>query len=250
MTLSHREKFTVLNRLRELPNPYDFANPVHDARLFFGRTEEVADISYYLNHAQKTKHPIHLAFVGARASGKTSFLNIAELEARRKDFCTVRINLNEGDVETELGFFRKLFHSVLMAAFNCGAFGGKNGKSYFSYLDLVSTYEVTDTENLPLVFAYQLSRALKSQNKDLHVADDILAEDLKSISEEVRKPIVVLFDECNVLRANRVILEKLRNIFMNMSGYMLVFAATDDFFPMMDEVFSPIMRQFKKVEIC
>jgi tetratricopeptide (TPR) repeat protein len=59
----------------------------------------------------------------------------------------------------------------------------------------------------------------------------------------------VLFDECNVLRANRIILEKLRNIFMNMTDYMLVFAATDDFFPVMDEVFSPIMRQFKKIEI-
>ena len=237
----------MLNNLRELPNPYDFANPVHDARLFFGRTEQIADISYYLNHAQKTNHPIHLAFVGARASGKTSFLNIAELEARRRDFCTVRIN--EGDVETDLDFFRKLFHSVLMAAFHLGAFGGKGSKSYFAYLDLISTYELSSTEDLPLIFAYQLARALKADNKSFHVADDILNDDLKATSTELKRPVVILFDECNVLRANRIILEKLRNVFMNMSGYMLVFAATEDFFPIMDEVFSPIMRQFKKVEI-
>src|SRR5689334_3965796 len=111
-------------RLREYVNPYDFANPVGEERLFFGRTTEIADITYYLNHAQRTNRPIHLAFVGSRASGKTSFLNITELEAKRRNFCTVRINLNEGDVETDLDFFRKLFHSIAMASFASGAFGG------------------------------------------------------------------------------------------------------------------------------
>src|SRR4051794_35956688 len=128
--------------LRELANPYDFGNPVGDGRSFFGRAGEIADTIYYLNQAQLTRRPIHLAFVGARASGKTSFLNIAELEAKRRGFCTVRINLNEGDVETDLEFFRKLFHSVLMAAFSCGAYGGKKGPTYFSYLDLIATNEV------------------------------------------------------------------------------------------------------------
>src|SRR5215216_2177279 len=235
--------------LRELVNPYDFANPVGDDRSFFGRTTEIADTIYYLNQAQLTRRPIHLAFVGARASGKTSFLNIAELEAKRKGFCTVRINLNEGDVETDFEFFRKLFHSILMAAFGGGAFGGKKSSAYFSYLSLVATNEIVDTEQLPLIFAFQLAHAAKAKNLSFHVADDILSEDLKTIAAELKKPIIVLFDECNVLRANCIILEKLRNIFMNMTDYMLVFAATEDFFPVMDEVFSPIMRQFKKIEI-
>jgi hypothetical protein len=136
-----------------------------------------------------------------------------------------------------------------MAAFSSGAFGGRNGKVYFSYLNLISTYEIADIEEIPFVFAFQLAKAFKAGNKQLHVADDILTDDLTLISSTLKKPIIVLFDECNVLRKNRVILEKFRNIFMNMGGYMLVFAATDDFFPLMDEVFSPIMRQFKKIEI-
>lgn len=239
----------MLEQLRGLANPYDFANPVSAERNFFGRTAELADIAYYLNHAKQTGRPIHLAFVGARASGKTSFLNVTQLEAKRRDFCTVRINLNETDVNSDLDFFRKLFHSTLMAAFACDAYGGRKGDLYFAYLELISTNEVKDIERLPFVFAFQLARALKSGNLHLHVADDILLDDLQAISTEVKRPIVILFDECNVLRANRGILEKLRNIFMNMTGYMLVFAATDDFFPIMDEVFSPIMRQFKKVEI-
>src|SRR4051812_24493642 len=124
-----------MTNLREFANPYDYGNPVGDDRSFFGRTTEIADTIYYLNQAQLSRRPIHLAFVGARASGKTSLLNIAELEAKRKG-CTVRINLNEGDVETDFEFFRKLFHSVLMAAFSSGAFGGKGDPAYFSYLSL------------------------------------------------------------------------------------------------------------------
>ncbi len=238
----------MLEKIKTLHNPYDFANPVSDERLFFGRKTEIADVIYYLNHAKGTNKPIHLAFVGARASGKTSFLNMAEVEAKRRDFCVVRINLNEGDVQNDLDFFRKLFHSVVMAAFNHGAFGGRASPTYFSYLELTATGEITDKEQMPLVFAILLGRALKA-NKNINAPDDILAEDLSAISTEIRMPILILIDECNVLRANRVILEKLRNIFMNMSGYMLALAATPDFFPIMDEIFSPIIRQFKRIDI-
>jgi hypothetical protein len=34
----------MLERLRDLANPYDFANPVSDERFFVGRTTEIADI--------------------------------------------------------------------------------------------------------------------------------------------------------------------------------------------------------------
>ena len=83
----------MLEKLHELANPYDFANPVSDDRLFIGRATETADVTYYLSHAKQTNRPIHLAFVGARAAGKTSFLNVTELEAARRGFCTVRVNL-------------------------------------------------------------------------------------------------------------------------------------------------------------
>jgi hypothetical protein len=239
----------MLNKLREFPNPYDFANPVSDERLFVGRTTETADVIYYLNHAQKTQRPIHLAFVGGRAAGKTSFLNMAELEAKRRGFCTVRINLDEGDVESDQNFFRKLFNAVVMAAFASGAYGGKKSETFFSYLELTSTHTVQDKEKMPFVFGLLLANALKSGSRNVHVADDVLGDDLTAISLELKRPVVILMDECNVLRENRIILEKLRNVFMNLPGYMLVLAATEDFFPVMDDVFSPIMRQFKRIDI-
>lgn len=239
----------LLTRVRQSPNPYDFANPVSDEKKFFGRTTETGDVIYYLNYAKQTDRPIHLAFVGARASGKTSFLNMTELEAKRREFCTVRINLNEGDVESDLQFFRKVLHSILTAAYSLGGFGGKSSRSYLSYVELIATGQAADNEDVPFISAFFISKGLHSGNKNSTVPDDMFADDLNLIAREVDRPIIVLFDECNVLSASRIILEKLRNIFMNLTGYMLVFAATGEFFPTMDEVFSPIMRQFKRIDI-
>ena len=42
------------------------------------------------------------------------------------------------------------------------------------------------------------------------------------IHDEVKKPIVILFDEANVLSLNRVLLQKIRNTFMNCPGFMFV----------------------------
>lgn len=238
-----------MTELRDIPNPYDFANPVFEERNFFGRSSELSDLIYYLNHTRTTRRPIHLALVGARASGKTSFLNVADAEARRRDACTVRINLNEGDVTTDLAFFRKLIHSAIMASYKAGGFGGTTGASYLAYLEMTATHVVKDIEQVPFISAIQIAFAQKSGNNDFLVPDETIVDDLKRIYDEIKVPLIILLDECNVLSKNRIIVEKLRNVFMNMEGYMLIMAATDSFFPVMDDIFSPIMRQFRRIDI-
>jgi hypothetical protein len=90
--------------IRKIANPYDFANPVTDAELFLGRDEELGDVLYYLKQAREASRPIHIAFIGDRAAGKTSFLNVtaSEAQAVQRGFCVVRINLDEGDTTTQL----------------------------------------------------------------------------------------------------------------------------------------------------
>ena len=84
----------------KIHNPYDFANPVSDEYLFVGREEEMEEISYYLDHAKEMR-PIHIALLGPRASGKTSFLNMAEKDAAKMGFYTVRVNLDEDDAKNQ-----------------------------------------------------------------------------------------------------------------------------------------------------
>ncbi|MDD2364548.1 MAG: tetratricopeptide repeat protein [Desulfuromonadaceae bacterium] len=237
-------------------NPYDFANPVSDKNIFSGRKKQLEEIRYYLAQAVNAPRAINLALLGERASGKTSMLNMISIEAKELGFCVVRIDLNEGDVENQLSFFYKLFDSILSEALEFTkedsnyCFGGKAGKTYDAYLDMTCAYDVPENKIwAPFFFPVQYAKAMSKGCLDIKVGDAIIKKDLQTLSNEVVAPIALLFDECNVLTENRILLEMMRNIFMNLPGYMLVFTGTPNLFPLMDEVFSPIVRQFKRINI-
>ncbi len=234
-------------KLEGLPNPYDFANPVSDEDLFVGRKDELEEIRYYLDHAKTAARPMNLALLGTRASGKTSTLNISEVEGLKRGFCTVRIDLDEDDARSQLAFFMKLFDATLTAVCEMGGFGGTTGKTYDTYVDMVSVPD--DKTFCPFLFPLQYARAMGAGNTTLPVFDHNVRHDLLKIRGEVNRPVVLLFDEANVLAQSRVHLEKLRNIFMNTPGFLIVLTGTPDLFPVMDDVFSPIVRQFKKIEV-
>lgn len=245
-------------RISETYNPYDFGNPVTDRSLFSGRDRELSDINYYLDQAVRAPRPINLALLGPRAAGKTSLLNMVEIAARERGMCTARINLNEGDTASEMLFFYKIFDAVFTSVCDFSLsqqapelpFGGKRGKTYQTYLDMISAYDIPEDRTwCPFIFPIQYAKAMGRSVKDSKVSDQNLLNDLTTISAEVGRPCVLLFDECNVLANKPILLEMVRNIFMNIGGYMLVFTGTQDLFPVMDEVFSPIIRQFKKVDV-
>ncbi len=236
--------------LSKFHNPYDFANPVSDQALFAGRKEELENIRYYLDHARTAPKPINIALIGARASGKTSLLNICEIEAKKREFCTVRIDLDESDVETHMAFFYKLFDSIFCSVCDFGAFEGMEGKTYETYFSIINTYNIPEKKTFcTFSFPLEYAMAMNSGNTNKKLSDHNYKKDLIKFTEELKRPIILLFDECNVLAKSREILQKLRNIFMNLPGYMMVFTGTNELFPVMDEVFSPIIRQFKKINV-
>jgi tetratricopeptide (TPR) repeat protein len=238
-------------------NPYDFANPVGDEKLFAGRVKQLEEITYYLNHAQKAPRAINLAILGDRASGKTSLLNMIEIEAKNRSLCPVRIDLNENDATSPLELFYKIFSAIYETICECKnfddsdfCFGGRKSKIHDVYLDMITCHIIPDDREwcpffLPMIYAKTKSK----ETSNPCFPEDCFKKDLIILQKEIGKPLILLFDECNVLSNNRTLLEMIRNIFMNLSGYMLVFAGTYDLFPVMDEIFSPIVRQFKKIEV-
>lgn len=237
------------NDFSKYQNPYDFANPVKTKKLLFGRNQQLNEINYYLDEAVKSKRPINLAFVGDRASGKTSLLNITEEIATGKGCITTRINLDESDIKSEFKFFQKLFHSVFYTIIKKGFFNGLDGMTYKTFEDMVYYgKEPNDASFCPCHFPSIIMRSMQN-GQEVSVQDQILEDDFHELFNETKKPIVILMDECDVLSGNKTILQKLRNIFMNLDGYMLVFASTPLLFPALDDVFSPIIRQFKKIEV-
>jgi hypothetical protein len=236
--------------ISEYTNPYDFANPVTDEKLFAGRENELEQIVYYLNHGKKSSKPINLALIGERAAGKTSLLNMIESQAIKKEYLTVRIDLDEGDVLSEMHFFFKIFDSILNAAFESEYFGGHEGAIFNEYLNQTSAYTIASDQSFkPFLFPIQYAKAMEASRTNVIISEINYKRDLDKIKNEVGKSIILLFDECNVLSSSRILLEKVRNIFMNKTNYMLVFTGTNELFPVIDEIFSPIVRQFKKISV-
>jgi hypothetical protein len=232
--------------LSSLANPYDFAKPVTRQDRFAGRESELADIKYYLVLASQTSEPMNLALIGERAAGKTSMLNIIDIEAAKAGLITVRINLNSADAEP-INFFWKLYDAVVEAYCVKGHLFNPGSDEYIVYRRIIDSLDPTaDSPNFQLRFP---SHYALSVNGSRQISEVRLQRDLSYIYERSSAPCIIIFDECNVMTQNRVTLEMLRNVFMNISGYMIVLTGTSSFFPVLDEVFSPIIRQFKKINI-
>lgn len=234
----------------QLPNPYDFANPVNVPSLFAGRKSQLDEIKYYLDHVKTAARAINIAIIGSRASGKTSILNMIEHEAKKREFRVVRADLDESDGQSQLAFFYKLFDSIITT--NCieGELGGIHGDVYNTFRTIVDTYDTSlNTEKFPFIFPIQYGKAMKAGNPNIPISDTAFKHDIAYIKENIQRPIIIVMDECNVLVKSRIHFEKLRNIFMNTQGFMLVLTGTEALFPLIDEVFSPIIRQFKKISI-
>lgn len=231
-------------------NPYDFANPVSDPNVFAGRKAELQTVRYYLDQAKNGPRAVSLAIIGPRGSGKTSVLNMIAVEAGERGCAVVRVNLDEGDAVSPMLFVFRILDSVISTLAQKGVWGGVHGTTYQKYLNLVTTYSIpSDTTFYPFFFALQYASAMSAHNEAATMTNSLVEHDLQYLSETVQVPIVLLFDECNVLGSHRILLEKLRNLFMNTPGYLLCLAGTDELFPMISDVFSPIVRQFKKIRV-
>lgn len=232
--------------LDDAPNPYEFANPVTEPERFAGRSGELEDIRYYLELAGRTARPVSLAVIGDRASGKTSLLNIIELEANQAGLLTARINLNSADSDP-INFFWKVYDSVVEAACDAGYLFKPGSDEDIIYQKILYGHDPSaDQPNFPLRFP---SHYVVSVSGGRQIAEGKLQKDLAYIHSQTGKAFVLLVDECNVLAQNRITLEMLRNIFMNVPGYLIVLTGTPELFPLLDDVFSPITRQFKKISI-
>jgi len=232
-------------------NPYDFVNPIRDPELFAGRHEELEEIEYYLklSKSEKPKY-FHLALVGPRSVGKTSLLNMIEHMANKLGLLTVKIPLNTETVKNDILFFKEVFDGIVTRGAERGMYGGLRGKIYKSFRKVIDLLDIK--VEIPLLFGSAYVGLRRGQNV-AGIPQHVLIHDLREIYEEARKrgilTIVLLFDECDLLAQNEVVLQKIRNAFMEVKGYILVFSGTEKMFSAISDVFSPIPRFFKRVNV-
>ncbi len=237
---------------KKFHNPYDFMGPIRDPMLFAGRRGELEEVEYYLKLSKDVKPKyVHLALVGPSLAGKTSFLNMIEHMAKGLGFLAVKISLNQEMVRNEISFFKEMLDGIITRAAEKGLYGGLTGAVYRAYRKVVDRLDADSEKKIPFLHASAYIGFMRKKNTGM--PQEVLVQDLREIHKEARKrripTIVLLFDDCDLLAQNRLLLRKIRNAFVELEGYVLVFSGAEDLWLSLDDAASSVPAFFKRINV-
>ncbi len=230
-------------------NPYDFMGPIRDRKLFAGRHGELEEIEYYLKLSKDVKPKyFHLALVGPSFAGKTSFLNIIERMAKDLGFLTMKMPFDQETVRNEVSFFKGMFDGIITKAAEKGLYGGLTGPVYRAYRRVVDRLDGDSEKKIPFLHGSAYIGFKRKKNRGM--PQEILVQDLREIHKEARKrripTIVLLFDDSDLLAQNRILLQKIRNAFVELEGYVLVFSGAEDLWTFLGDA---VPAFFKRINL-
>lgn len=232
-------------------NPFS-RQPVRKTDQLAGRGKEIRTIQYYLGLTASGQNP-HLALIGQRGVGKTSLLNGIEEIAAGLKLLPVRIDLNEQKVRSPGEFWYDLYATLILSLAKVGCWGGLHAPIYgdlFAMMHARQKPESLDRVVLQIPFAFACH---KGEHSTFLCADALVKHDFQSCIEELSLRgyvgIVLLVDEADCLGTNVALLQMLRNIFQVVPRMSLILAGTEAIFPSISEIFSPIPRQFHRIDV-
>ena len=227
----------------ELRNPYDYANPVKDARLFAGRADSLAKIAYLLDQTGPGQPVSYIAIHGKRAAGKTSLLNMTELLARERQFLTVRVDLVASDSSPE-EFYTKVYEELIGAIEKSVDLKAPDGRVITPrVVRRIIRGQFTD-DDFPLEFPESLSN---HESAGSPISEMALRADLEYLAKQIGRTIVLLIDEAQVIADQEYVLSVLRTLGARLQGYVFIIAGTTDLVPTINQVFGPLLRQFELI---
>jgi hypothetical protein len=232
------------------PNPYR-RSPIKKLEDLAGRAREMKTIRYYLNLTASGDSP-HLALIGQRGVGKTSLLNGAQSIARELKLLPVRLDLNELKAKSQGRFWHDLYQTLALSMVKEGCWGGEQGTIYAELLRMIHSRQPGSLEKAVMQIPYVFS-CHQGSIDTFECPDALVVNDFKACLTELHSKgfagITLLIDEADCLGKNVPLLQMFRNIFQIVEHCSLLLAGTDAVFPALSEVFSPIPRQFHRVDV-
>lgn len=232
------------------PNPYT-RSPIKKREDLAGRASEQRIIRYYLGLTASGQNP-HVALIGQRGVGKTSLLNGAESIARDLKLLPVRLDMNELKAKSVGRFWHDLYQTLALAMVKAGCWGGVQGTIYAELLRMMNARQPGSLEKAVMQIPYVFS-CNQGSIDSFECPDALVVDDFETCLSELQSRglagIVFLIDEADCLGRNVPLLQMFRNIFQVVGRCSLLLAGTEAVFPALSEVFSPIPRQFHRVEV-
>lgn len=192
--------------------------------------------------------------IGGRGSGKTSFEDALIRVLREKEIACTKIDLDERMVapENEMLFIRTILTEILTASKESGLLEENIIDKTLSLLRGLKIEGELDIGLPGMKFIGSSSSDQKTQFSYIVLRDglrDYLSLLEKKGKGEARHGAILFFDEGDMLTLNRGLLQIIRNVFQNMPKIGLVIAGSTKLLSQVSEVFSPIPRFFRKIEL-
>jgi AAA ATPase domain len=250
--IAFKREQTLPTPSNEAVNPFDFRTPVTDPARLAGRSDEVEEIKRHLNTTAAGR-PVHVALIGDRASGKTSLLNAVARFAPEYGLLPVRLDLDADVVRSPFSFFSALFDAAVTALVEHSVLDRQDPR----YTAWIRQHYMKDTDvpvgDQLLLFGMVSSSAPAERSADPDVTPSLLHRDTAALAsvaaEQGWNGFVIVLDEGDLLGENEPLIQKLRNLFQVGDRCMLVAAGTKRMFEGLSEVFSPIPRQFVRIQV-
>ena len=232
------------------PNPY-VLGPIKRRDRLAGRSHELKELEYYLGLARAGQSP-HVALIGQRGVGKTSLLRaVAELAASHS-LLPVSIDLNESKVRSAGVFWHDLYSTLILEAAELDCWGGVTGRIYSSLVEQLFQKTAINLEFAVLQFPLAIARH-DGDLAGLQCPDALIVHDFRKVRQELQRHglqgVALLLDEGDCLGAQRGLLQMLRNVLQRVDGTCFVITGSESLFDIVADVFSPIPRQFHRLNV-
>lgn len=239
----------IINKIR-IANPFQYLGPLSNPDLFMDREFELRDS--YITCEQILRGGVGgILIIGGRGSGKTSFIDaLIRMLNERKVSCA-KIDLDERMVaqENEVLFIRTILTELLNASKTSGLLEENIIDKAISLLRGIETEMEISLPGMKFIGTSSTS----DKQFSYIILRDGLRDFLKLLDEkgkaDTRHGAILILDEGDLLTLNRGLMQIMRNVFQNMPCVGLVVTGSTHLLEQVSDVFSPIPRFFRKIEL-
>lgn len=219
-----------------MSNPYIHQRPIRDPDNLIGREDGLERAKYILDQSVSSNPSYNnMGIVGEEGVGKTSLSNVVHYKASERDILPVRLEIDNQHVSDYEKFFKLVLNRLT------DSIGGEARESY-----LEQVKERTKESELNL----KLLRVTFDGAKQEEVTASMLKDDLSKLYQEAEeKAILLTIDNAQLLANKPHIIQKLKNVFSGIEGYILNLVGTEETFKVISEGFSSTTRNFHKIEL-
>ncbi len=244
--------FDEVKDLLEIINPYEYQGRIKRPELFVDRVNELHDARVACEQIARGRTGGVLV-IGGKGAGKTSFLEALhrELDARRVANTVLPLDETMVVPGKEAKLFKTLLSELTTAAQESGLLEVGFGSKLKSFLGGLLPIDQLGVDVPGLSILVKAAKEEDYTDFGYIMLRDGLRDYKKLIGagQGSGKGAILLLDEGDGLLLNRTLLQLFRNVLQDMEGIGLVVAGTSRLQEKVSEIFSPISRFFRPIEL-